>query len=58
MIKRVHFDEVDSTEEICTVFNRMIDELNKNEAYNAEVEKYNKSIGIIPKKRPKKKGGE
>lgn len=48
MIKRVHFDECDSFDEVCTQINKLIDIMNKNAEYNAEVEKYNESINDEP----------
>ena len=59
-MENVTFREVDSTEEICKVFNRVIDNQNqiegkllqlisiqnKNDTYNKAVGKFNKSIGM------------
>ena len=57
-MQRVSFSETDTFAEVNKVLNMLIDRQNENEAYNAEVEEYNKSIGAQPKKKPKKKGAK
>lgn len=55
-MQRVSFSETDTFAEVNKVLNMLIDRQNENEAYNAEVEKYNKSIGAEPNKKTKKGG--
>ena len=43
-MQRVSFSETDTFAEVNKVLNMLIDRQNENEAYNAEVEEYNKSI--------------
>ncbi len=54
-MERLSFSETDTFGEVNKALNMIIDELNENEAYNAEVEVYNKSI--MPKKKSSKKKG-
>ena len=43
-MKRVSLSETDTFVEVNKVLNILIDRQNENEQYNAEVEKYNKSL--------------
>lgn len=57
MIDRLTESETDTFSEVNKALNMLIDAINRNEVYNAEVEKYNKSV--LPKKKgksTKKKG--
>lgn len=40
-LRRVRAGEVDTPEEVAKAINRVIDVINKNDDYNAEVDKYN-----------------
>ncbi len=46
-LRRVRAGEVDTPEEVAKAINRVIDVLNKNDEYNAEVDAYND--GLIEK---------
>lgn len=43
-MQRVSFSETDTFAEVNKVLNMLIDEINKNEEYNKEVEEFNDSI--------------
>ncbi|KKN43345.1 hypothetical protein LCGC14_0704020 [marine sediment metagenome] len=43
-MERVSFSETDTFGEVNKILNLLIDAHNENEAYNAEVEEYNKSL--------------
>lgn len=44
MLEKVRSGEVDTPEEVAKAINKLIDEINKNEEYNADVEKGNAEI--------------
>lgn len=54
MLRNLTESETNTPAEVTKALNMLIDVLNENEAYNAEVEEYNKSVGA----QPKKKGGK
>ena len=43
-MERVKMSDVNSDMEVAKQFNRIIDEMNKNETYNKKVEEYNKEL--------------
>lgn len=52
-MERIRFSDVDSTDEVCKQFNKIIDHLNNKEEeqketdeYNKKVDKYNKGLGL------------
>lgn len=53
-MERVTESETSNFPEVTKALNMLIDRQNENDAYNAEVEEYNKSVGA----KPKKKGGK
>ena len=63
MLKNVTGQETDTFDEVNKVLNKLItnqnrieERLDANDAYNAEVDKYNESL--LKKSKPKKKGGK
>ena len=43
-MERIRETEVSNSREVCDVFNRIIDELNKTDEYNEAVEKINAEV--------------